>query len=248
MNQERYRPKRHKPPVGFLASLIYVLRLCVDLQTASSYWQIRKFLKTQKGSLLDVGCGDSPYRHLINETRCKYTGIDISDAEKFDYQKSDIVHFDGRNIPFEDDCFDSILCTEVLEHVQDYQCLIDEMFRVLKPGGQVFVSIPWSARTHYIPYDFYRYTPSQLKIMFSKFEAIEIIPRGTDVSSISSKIIVLYFRNVFPIDLWRYVFSPLWIFFMTPILLISIIFGHIGHLLNFGDCNDPLGYTIKLKK
>lgn len=101
-----------------------------------------------------------------------------------------------------------MMCTEVLEHVEDYQTLVNEVYRVLKPGGSAIFTIPWSARYHYIPYDYFRYTPSSLQKIFSKFKDLQIIARGTDVTAISSKLVVLYFRNVFPSEVWRYIFSP----------------------------------------
>jgi SAM-dependent methyltransferase len=153
----------------------------------------------------------------------------------------------GNKIPFKENHFDFLICTEVLEHVENYQQLVDEIYRVLKPNAKALITIPWSARFHYIPYDYFRYTPTTLLKMFSHFKDIEIIPRGTDVTSIAAKLIVLFVRNILPNNLFRYLFMPFWLI-TSPIVIIGIILGHISLVTRFGNDSDPLGYTIVLKK
>jgi ubiquinone/menaquinone biosynthesis C-methylase UbiE len=248
MSAETYKPKAHTPPVGFINTIRFSIRLVLDLQVISVYRYVKSFLKNIKGNLLDLGCGESPYRFLVNETTTTYFGVDIADADKFDYTRSDITHFDGKKIPFSDGHFDAILCTEVVEHVFEYQTLIDDAYRVLKPGGTAMFTIPWSARYHYIPYDYFRYTPSTIKEMFKHFTSVRIEPRGTDVTAIASKLIVLYFRNVFPQQKWRYLFSPIWLIAMMPFVILAILFGQLSLLTKFGSDLDPIGYTIIAKK
>src|SRR6185369_5307536 len=190
--------------------------------------------------------GQSPYRFLLSK-ETNYFGIDIADADRFDYRNPLIIPFNGEDIPFEDGKFDAFLCTEVLEHVEKYQKLTDEIFRVLKSGGSGIVTIPWSARYHYIPWDYFRYTPSSLRTIFSKFSSVVINTRGTDISVIGSKIIVLFFRNLLPSKLWKWLLVPVWIIF-SPVLLVTIIISHISLLFNFGSTDDPLGYTLIIKK
>lgn len=245
--RENYRPKAHTPPDSFFNTIRFFIRLILDLQVISVYRQVKPFLQKVNGNLLDLGCGESPYRFLVNEKNTSYFGVDIADAEKFDYQKTDITHFDGKKIPFSDNYFDAILCTEVLEHVEDYQTLIDEVHRVLKPDGEALFTIPWSARYHYIPYDYFRYTPSSLQKIFSKFKEAAITPRGTDVTAISAKFIVLFFRNIFPTELWRYIFAPFWLL-AIPFVVLAILFGQLSLLTKFGSHLDPIGYTIFIKK
>lgn len=244
---EDYRPKAHTPPTGFFNAIRFNIRLMVDLSVVSVYRHVKIFLQKTNGNLLDLGCGESPYRFLVNEKTTNYFGVDIADAVNFDYQRTDITHFDGKKIPFADTYFDFIICTEVLEHVEDYQTLADEVYRVLKVNGKALFSIPWSARYHYIPHDYFRYTPTTLKKIFSPYKEVEIIPRGTDVTSISAKLIVLFFRNIFPNKLWRYVFFPFWLM-VTPLIFFAILFGQISLLFKFGSDLDPIGYTILMKK
>ena len=71
--------------------------------------------------------------------------------------KSDI-YYNGTALPFEDNTFDSILCTEVLEHVEQLDDVMIELYRVLKPGGRMIVTSPFICIEHEMPYDFRRFT------------------------------------------------------------------------------------------
>lgn len=219
----------------------------MDLQILTIYKDIKKVLPVYSGNVLDIGCGQSPYKFLLKEEQTRYYGIDVIEACEFGYHNPDITSFDGKNIPFADDMFDGIICTEVLEHVQDFQYLVDEIYRTAKKGAEIFVTVPWSARYHYIPYDYFRYTPSSLKTMFCKFSEVTVQPRGSDISVISSKLIVLFFRNFFPVEKWKYIFLPFFIVAL-PFLLIAIAMAHLAILFGLGSTEDPLGYTILIKK
>jgi ubiquinone/menaquinone biosynthesis C-methylase UbiE len=244
---EQFRPKSNTPPESPAGKLKFYGRMSLDLQLLTIVRSIQKELPGFRGEVLDVGCGQSPYSYMLDPNQTKYYGIDIVDAEKFDYNNSKITPFNGRDIPFEDEKFDALMCTEVLEHVPDYQRLTDEMYRVMKKGAKGVITIPWSARYHYIPWDYFRYTPSSLKTIFSKFSSVEITPRGTDVSAICAKIIVLFFRNLIPAKPWQWLLVPFWML-LSPVLVITIIIAHIALWFNLGTDEDPLGYTIVLKK
>lgn len=244
---EQFQPISNTPPIGLLGKMKFYGRMLLDLQILTIFKDVKKSLPKFKGNVLDIGCGQSPYRFLLDPNSTKYFGIDIIEATSFGYNNSEITSFNGKNIPFEDTFFDAIICTEVLEHVQDYQYLINEMYRVTKIGADVIVTIPWSARYHYIPYDYFRYTPSSLKTMFAEFSQIAIKPRGTDFSVISSKVIVLFFRGFFPKKLWQLIFIPL-LLICVPILIIAVVIAQMAILFNWGSKDDPLGYTILLKK
>ena len=244
---EGFRPVNHTPPNSFIGKFKFFGRMLLDLQILTIFRDIKKTIPNFKGDVLDVGCGQSPYKFLLDDSQTKYFGVDIVDAEKFDYNNTDITPFNGEDIPFEDEKFDGLICTEVLEHVQNYQKLIDEMHRVMKRGGQGFITIPWSARYHYIPYDFFRYTPSSLKTMFAKFSEAKITNRGSDISNIGNKVIVIWFRNILPLKVWKWLFVPIWIAF-SPILIMVVLLAHLSLILNWGSNEDPLGYTIIVKK
>ena len=245
--KEGFRPKANKATHGIFSKIMFSLRLLLDLQLLTILRDAKLVLPGFKGKVLDVGCGDSPYQALLNSQNTAYTGIDIVDADTFDYSNPAVIPFDGRHIPFGNNVFNGIICTEVLEHVEEYQLLISEMHRVLVNGGTAFITIPWSARYHYIPYDYFRYTPSSLKTMFSGFSQVSIKPRGSDIAVIANKLIVMWFRNLLPAKKWQYVFVPVWIV-LSPVLVAAVAVAHISLLLDLGSVDDPLGYTIECIK
>jgi SAM-dependent methyltransferase len=241
--QEGFRPVSHFPPVGFLGSLKFHGRMILDLQILTIYSDLKATIPSLTGNVLDVGCGQSPYKHLLVPGTTKYFGIDIVDARKFDYTNPHITPFNGEDIPFESEMFSGLVCTEVLEHVQNYQKLIDEMYRVMRKGGKGIITVPWSARYHYIPYDFFRYTPATLKSMFTMFSEVQIKARGTDLVTIASKVIVLWCRNLLPSTVGGWILLPFWIV-LSPILFFFVAVAHLSLFLNLGSEDDPLGYTI----
>ena len=247
MKNEGFQPISNTPPTTFLGKIKFYGRMLLDLQILTIYKDVKKYLPGYQGNVLDIGCGQSPYKFLLNKDKTKYYGIDIVDADSFGYNNPEITSFDGKNIPFNNEMFDAVICTEVLEHVQEFQYLIDEIYRTTKKGAEAIVTIPWSARYHYIPYDFFRYTPSSLKTMFSKFAEVKITPRGSDFSVVGSKVIVIFFRGFFPPRKWKYIFLPFYLVGL-PILILSIIIAHLAILFKMGSIDDPLGYTIVLKK
>ena len=107
--------------------------------------------------VLDMGCGEG--RHVISayvEGNITSVGIDlgfhdlVTTKQKFDdfaepdnSQKSfGLANADAMSLPFADNTFDKIICSEVLEHIPDYHTALQEIERVLKPGGLFCASVP----------------------------------------------------------------------------------------------------------
>ena len=247
MRTEAFRPVSNTPPTTFAGKIKFYGRMLFDLQVWTVYRDLQKHLPRYRGDVLDVGCGQSPYRFLLDRQATKYIGIDISDADKFDYENAEIVPFDGEHIPFPDGHFDAVICTEVLEHVSHFQGLVDEIHRVMRNGGEAIFTVPWSARFHYIPHDFFRYTPSSLGDIFAGFREVTITPRGTDISVIASKLVVLWFRNLLPADRRRRGLVPLWVL-ASPLLGLVLAIAHVCTINGTGSTDDPLGYTIVVSK
>lgn len=245
--REGFRPIKNTAPIGFRSRAVFYLRFIFDLQNFTIYSSLRKYLKDKKGRVLDVGCGDSPYRHALNSS-CTYTGIDIKNQAKFDYDRKDIIYFKGKKIPLKDSSIDSIICTEVMEHLEKPSELAVEMCRVLKKNGTAFITIPWSARYHYIPYDYGRYTPAAINKIFAGFSNVVIENRGTDITSICSKIIVLFARNIIPVSFFKWMVLPVTLIVFAPVMLLAAAMGHASLLFKAGSKDDPLGYTVYVRK
>ena len=115
-----------------------------------------------QGKVLDIGCGNKPYRPLLFSPPSRvenYVGLDVRNGI---YQQPD-VEWNGRTMPFDDNSFDCALATEVFEHCPDPELVMKEAVRVLKPGGFLFFTVPFIWVLHEIPHDEYRYTPFSLE-------------------------------------------------------------------------------------
>jgi SAM-dependent methyltransferase len=80
--------------------------------------------------------------------------------------------------PLKNASIDSILCTEVLEHLKDPQACVDEIHRLLRDDGLVFASTPFFYPVHADPYDFQRFTEDGLRHLFREFKAVEVYRMG----------------------------------------------------------------------
>ncbi|MGB9743310.1 MAG: class I SAM-dependent methyltransferase [Minisyncoccales bacterium] len=122
--------------------------------------------------IIDIGCGAKPYFPLFEKFALEYIGIDVKKTEFVDVVAS------AEDIPFSDNYFDVALSTQVLEHVKDYQEAINEMFRILKPNGIVFLATHGVWEIHGSPYDYWRFTNYGLKETFKQFREVKIINNG----------------------------------------------------------------------
>lgn len=227
---------------------IFQLRCVIDLQLATIAKYLRPAISKIQGSVLDVGAGQSPWRGWLPQN-ASYQGIDIKNADEFGMTKGlqDVVYYDGTVMPFADATFDNVLCIEVLEHAPNPQLLVYEMSRVLKNGGNIFLTVPWSARRHHIPYDFHRFTRERLVNLFSDngFSSIEIEERGSDIGVIANKLILLNIRLLRPKSLLNSIWALALGVCCLPITGVFLISAHISECLGLGSHEDPLGYFMK---
>jgi SAM-dependent methyltransferase len=243
---ESFPPPPNLPPGQTLASrLLYRLRPLLDLQVASVLRALQPWLASLKGKVLEVGCGAQPYRHLI-PSRCAYLGLDWYLAQTaFGYRAADAVYFDGRTFPLKEVSFDNVFHTEVLEHIEAPLHFLRECHRVLKPGGELFFSVPFQARYHYIPHDYWRFTPAGLEILLAKagFSDWDIAPRGNDIVVAAYKVVSLGFR-------WLSVKSPSLLLGLAfaPVAGLALAAGHLCLRLKVGSTDACLGYNVRAYK
>lgn len=116
------------------------------------------------GRLLDVGCGTKPYRELF--ATGDYVGLDIDSERTRELNVAD-VYYNGLTFPFADHTFDSVLCSQVLEHVFNPEALLSEIHRVLVPGGKLLLTAPFVWDEHEQPWDYARYSSFGLQHLFA---------------------------------------------------------------------------------
>ncbi|MGK5091295.1 class I SAM-dependent methyltransferase [Deltaproteobacteria bacterium TL4] len=146
--------------------------------------RIKANAERMTGVMLDFGCGDKPYEHLFQVNQ--YIGLDIQESGH-DHQNETIdVFYDGKTLPFEDHAFDCVFSSEVLEHIFNSNEVLDELYRVLKPGGTLFMTVPFVWEEHEIPYDFARYTSFGLVHLLEGkgFQVMHLEKTGNSVETI----------------------------------------------------------------
>ena len=143
---------------------------------------LKEFLPKCKGILLDVGCGEMPYRPLIlgqYENITQYIGLDI---ENPNYHRDSLpgIIWDGTQIPLDDCSVDCAIATELFEHLPSPELVMQEIHRVLKPNGLLFFTVPFLWPLHDVPHDEYRYTPFSLERHLTNggFGSVEIKALG----------------------------------------------------------------------
>lgn len=114
------------------------------------------------GVLLDVGCGQRRHEHIFLPRVDRYIGLDYppvsggiwatTGGENVD------IWGDGQYLPILSDSVDTVLCSQVLEHVPEPAKAMRELARVLRPGGHAIVTVPQEWGIHQEPFDFYRFT------------------------------------------------------------------------------------------
>ena len=207
-------------PLGIVISPVYFIR-------DGLYKNISSLAPRLSGDILDFGCGSKPYESLfVNAT--SYIGVDVR-VSGHDHKDSRIdVYYDGRTLPFPDNHFDSAVCFEVFEHVFNIDELLTEIRRVLKPGGQLLMSIPFAWDEHEIPYDFARYTSFGIKSVLERnaFEVLEMRKTTTYILALCQVFIAYLSRYVFPKNNFvsKVVFQLLFIF---PLNLLALLLNFI---------------------
>lgn len=132
-----------------------------------------------KGRLVDLGCGRVPlyeaYRNHVAKIVCVDWGNTVHQTSHLDYE-CDLT----QRLPFRDSEFDTILLSDVLEHIPEPAQLWQEMARILSPGGHVILNVPFYFRLHEEPFDYYRYTEFALRRFAeqSSFEVLVLQPIG----------------------------------------------------------------------
>ncbi len=106
------------------------------------------------GRTLDAGAGRLAYRDLLLTHASEVFACDLRPSGKPLDAAADL-----ERLPFADNCFDAVFCSQVLEHVRDPWKAAAEMARELRPGGCLIITVPFIGYLHNEPHDYHRFTP-----------------------------------------------------------------------------------------
>jgi SAM-dependent methyltransferase len=146
-----------------------------------SHREILRFIRCQgpklNGRLLDVGCGEKPYARWLDRVE-RHWGVDLP-STMHGVEHADVLA-SVLALPFAGSTFDSVLCTEVLEHTPDPATGLREMARVAKADALLLLTVPSSEQLHEEPYDYCRFTCYWLEYLLEEtgWEIIRLDPRG----------------------------------------------------------------------
>ncbi len=133
--------------------------------------ELRPFFAELTGEVLDVGCGRKPYRAHVPAAR--YVGLDLDTPELRALGGADIFYAGG-DFPVADSSFDAVVCSQVLEHIFTPAEFLAEIRRVLRPGGVLVLTTPFTWDEHAQPHDFGRYSSFGLRAVLERagFEVV----------------------------------------------------------------------------
>ncbi|MCZ6597177.1 MAG: class I SAM-dependent methyltransferase [Planctomycetota bacterium] len=236
----------------------------------NAYWLDRLHLRRSvealaphaSGVLLDVGVAERPYAEMFAPHVERYLGLEypptVLDKQPALWRMLDVmkrfidVFGDGNRLPFADASLDTVLCTEVLEHVREPDRFVAEMARVLKPGGRLLLTVPFIQPLHELPSDYYRYTSASVAALIERngLETELVEPRGNSASAVGATLAQFLLRalaaretlsdgSVVP-SLWRMVL-------LMPVLaVVQVTFHLVSKLARDGSM--PLGWRAVARK
>jgi len=210
--------------------------LCEDFDIEKRYEVLSQLLPAESKVLI-IGTGEKAVYYKNKFPHCEVITSDVHNEFKPDYI------FDGHFIPFEDACFDLVLAAQVIEHTINPWQFCQELQRVTKIGGLLQIEAPQTFPYHAEPYDFFRFTFTGMRSLFSKCAVVK-----TEITEGNAAIVAVtisnYLINTSSIGLIR----------STWLLITRILLGWFKYLdklqpsLNRRTVSMPKGYAFTFKK
>lgn len=199
-----------------------------------THYALKNFKNGKK--VLDAGAGKLAYREILKGYFSEYVSSDFAKT----HAELDVIT-DIEKMSFADKSFDTVFCSQVLEHVPHPWLALKELHRVLKKNGVAIITVPLLGYIHNAPYDFYRYTEYGLRTLSEEagFEVLLIKPVGGFFSFLG------YVRSTFIMPLFGIPLAG------TLLLYLNYAMSHIDINLDKLTGNQrifPLNYLVVLKK
>jgi SAM-dependent methyltransferase len=210
--------------------------LCKDFNISDRYHKLSSLLPN--GSIiLILGTGEKNKFYKEYFSSCKVITSDVHGLFDVDYI------FDGHNIPFKDNIFDLVLAAQVIEHVINPWQFSKEIQRVTKIGGLVQIEAPQNFPYHAEPYDFFRFTFTGLRSLFSNCSVLDVVITEGNASMVAVSISNLIINST-DIKILRRIF----LFFSTLFLGWMKYLDLFSQSVNRRSISMPKGYAFTFKK
>jgi SAM-dependent methyltransferase len=191
--------------------------------------------------VLDAGAGEARHRRFFR--RGRYIALDAGVGDStWDYSRLDVIG-DLANLPLRSARVDCVLCMVVLEHTKNPRSVLLEFERVLKPGGELLLVVPFLWEEHQAPHDYFRFTRYGIRELFqgSSFRLDNLSPMGGFFWVCARRSVALlgFFQQG-----WRWLLFP----FLTPIfgLLLPLVLYALDGLDKTKEYS--LGFRIRATK
>jgi SAM-dependent methyltransferase len=198
-NVEHWKPTKYEQTEnGYRGSrdrrhLAVSSRLLADLTVCEYSKHIPLYAK---GRLADLGCGNVPlygvYKDFIKDNICVDWGNSIHENRNLDL-KCDL----NTDLPLPDNTVDTVILSDVLEHIASPGTFLDRVARCLKPGGVIILNVPFAYWLHEEPFDYYRYTKFGLEHLFKErsFKIEKMIPLGSVIELVPDLTCKFFIKN-----------------------------------------------------
>jgi SAM-dependent methyltransferase len=156
--------KKHCRPWSSIFSQEYI-------ESRRRHELFQEIISAESGSewiVLDVGGKKTPYKRHFEGRFAEYYAIDLS------LEKGVSLISDGHNLAIRDLSADIVVCTQVLEHVKDPFGFVHEIWRVLRPGGRLYLTVPAFYPIHGGPYDAWRFLPDGINFLLGAFSKVTL--------------------------------------------------------------------------
>ena len=156
----------------------------------SSYLKMQYFKETylnpnEELKILDIGSfdkdGNYNYGLILNEKKWTYHGLDLKQGNNIDIVVENAYDWEDE---IEDETDDLVISGQAFEHIEFFWLTLEQVKRVLKPGGLFFLIVPSTGPVHKNPYDCYRFNENAMKAM-AKYINFRVIEYGTNFDKIS---------------------------------------------------------------
>jgi SAM-dependent methyltransferase len=197
----------------------------------------RHWLQSVSGdalSVLDIGGRIQPYRVLLGERCNQYIAVDL--------QKTELVNVIGEaeRLPFADEKFDVVLCTQVLEYIAEPKIAVMQMRRVLKPGGVLLLSAP-AVFPQDSAVEYWRFLPGSFKHLLSDFTHVELAPEGNSLIGL-----------IRTINVWMVTFAKptalVWLLRFTMVPLLNVVGIFLQSVIRTTDDRFTANFSVRAQK